>query len=130
MLTFTLGPLQEQWLQELESGRHNQGKGYLYQKNGETTKYCCLGVAAMFVLKLEPFGTACMSIFSFDGSEENLLAYEHIGLHDSAGKLLERFTLRDIEVASLAEMNDKGMTFQDIAAYIRANPENVFVRSV
>lgn len=109
---------QELWLQDLESGKFEQGTEQLC-KDGA---YCCLGVACVrFATKTEEeFGA-----IAFDGSA--LFAPDSVvkalGLKSIAGDIIDS----PWKMKSLSSANDLGKTFLEIAAFIRANPEKVFV---
>ena len=103
-----LGPIQEQWLRDLESGAYKQGIGML-ENNG---KYCCLGVFA----------------YTQGGKpRKNDTGYAHLddidtyklGLHSRRGQCKGG-------KHSLTYMNDAGKTFAEIAQFIRRNPKKVF----
>ena len=130
-----LGPVQERWVQFLEQNPDLQGTnqlGYIV-RDGENlcdgTKMCCLG-AALFTLF--PHKVGSLDDYGYKLSLE--ISYELLGLRDPRGSLFPRFTPKftneGIHLYSLAEMNDNGFTWPEIAAYIRRNPENVFERSV
>lgn len=121
-------PEQEKWLSELESGKHKQATGELY--NGEG--YCCLGVAARFVLGLKPIdnngyyklGNNAHVLCTKDANKLRLFA--------GGGTIRSRYRWAFAQVLpidteeSLAEYNDNGATFAQIAAAIRAMPWAVF----
>jgi len=92
------------WVAELRSGKYKQTKHYLRTQNG----YCCLGVACDTHDPSEwqdpipgfngfPYGGDCFSIPSYTRK-----------LYNISEKLCNQ----------LIEMNDKGKTFEEIAAYI------------
>lgn len=131
--TFKLGPLQEKWLTELESGKYKQGKGFLRHED----RHCCLGVAAECILGIEAIPSTTGAEFYFDGATETLVHSERLGLRDRTGEVCEqdvrRFcsALRDAgydgdKWGALTEYNDNGATFAQIAAAIHACPEAVF----
>ena len=126
-----LGPVQERWVQFLEQHPDLQGTsrlGYIV-RDGENlcdgTKMCCLG-AALFTLY--PYKVGSLDDYGYKLSLET--TYKILGLNNPRGSLKVSFTEGRMHFYSLAEMNDKGFTWPEIAAYIRANPENVFERSV
>ncbi len=136
-----LTELQEKWLQELESGKHQQTINVLFSGIG----YCCLGVACKFVFNIEPERHGNLekygSLFTFKGESCNLPVdeAEKLGLRDEVGSVLnsedEFFSVlkkngyTGVERDCLAEYNDEGATFGQIAAAIRACPEAVFTTS-
>jgi hypothetical protein len=120
---YELTELQEKWLKALESGEYKQGQFALY-RNGS---YCCLGVAcAVAGAQFDERGNA-------DG--ENAWLSPRLvgvfGLRSHHGAAHRSFSLgaapRLMSVRSLMEANDKEVPFAEIAAAIRANPENFFL---
>jgi len=123
---FKLGPNQERWLKALESGDFKQGRGALYNRDSNT--YCCLGVAAaLFLPPGHNFGDRTL----WNGSSSFLIRHDILGLYDAAGRFAPERPQKDfIGLRSLSCANDEGRTFKQIAAFCRANPEDVFERSV
>ncbi len=126
-----LGPLQTLWVEALESGKYLQSDQGLLKTLGG--KYCCLGVAREVI-------PDCYS-----NSHYFLDQYEVLKLFSRGGKLMKPVHKGGCEFDDLTDMNDgktpvdeKGnptgpkvsFTFAEIAAYIRANPENVFAGAV
>jgi hypothetical protein len=117
-----LTDIQEKWLTALESGEYQQTKHALHRP--EKNEYCCLGVACKLVLG-DPNDTTSMgtnSIWLGNVGKAPCPVVDALGLYGSCGEI-ENDSQYDY---SLAEMNDDGKSFKEIAAYIRANPENVF----
>lgn len=119
-MAYTFNEAQEKWLQALESGKYPQGYGRLRDDNGG---YCCLGVAVMELAEASESGKGLRGggLDLYGEVQEALkLRSEYGALGDSE------------EIAiSLASLNDgdperTAMTHQEIAAFIRANPERVF----
>lgn len=125
-------PEQEAWLHDLETTEEPQTKGFLHVlvpgKVGFTSGYCCLG-------------RACIVLGADEHESDDGLGYfwgESVAL---PGSLTNRLRLRGVcgefaqvvvdhrerECANLAELNDNDWSFKEIAAYIRANPWNVFL---
>lgn len=103
-------PLQEAWLKALESGKYKQGEGYLVADGG----FCCLGLATHLV-------------------DENhaTLAPNELDPQVSVGEMTsddinQKYDFVDENLAFLAETNDGGLAFEDIAKHIRENPERYF----
>ena len=140
---------QEAWLKELESGNHAQCKERLITVEGEKASYCCLGVYAEHVLKLKrehcddsmDHTTGFCFAFSNEDNDIYLGGYEalRLGLYDSTGKIKHVLDVKQKEkyfpalvnfdssvFKSLANINDAGATFKEIARFIRDNPESVF----
>lgn len=133
-MAFKLGPLQEKWLQELESGKHEQVGQTLCVQMGNERSYCCLGVACEFVLGMRPEVESRrgdgLEIISFYGFASVMPSWEKLGLRSENGSFIKGLMFNHRYFSCLTEMNDFGMSFKDIAAYIRSNPENVFVESL
>lgn len=133
-----LGPNQEKWLKALESGKYEQGKGFLVSfsdsKKDKKPKHCCLGVACeLFYKKLglvketQDLDVNNTKIHvSFNG--------EKYVLPESVMDLLKIKTPNATAVKDstgslgvvLTDLNDKGVPFAKIAEKIRKNPEWFF----
>lgn len=136
----SLTTLQQQWVDLLLTTELPQGVGYL-KRDGA---YCCLGLAAEFVLRLEEKvkPTSCVSFFEHRSINLSLNNSAELGLEGVEGSInikgLEEDPLysRMLEAASkldgtpipltLATLNDKGFTFREIGEFIQRNPEVVF----
>lgn len=134
-----LSPIQEKWIAALEGGYFKQNTGgHLY----DNQCYCCLGVATYLV---DPDHTSLandgweredwtdMELVAndpewFNGLVDGSVASPDIAvalqLHGTDGKF--RFAARCKGRHSLAELNDAGESFADIAAFICASPWLVF----
>ncbi len=103
--------LQERWLKNLEGGEYRQGVGFLL-KDGE---FCCLGVA---VHTVDPQHIH----MRFGGDLPDDVA-QKMHFRGNFGELLTEHKNQ----TSLSVLNDyEEMTFAEIAAFIRANPWQVF----
>lgn len=98
---------QETWLKALESGEWSQAKYKLKAAGG----FCCLGVACEIGL-----ANGNENYNELDLGDDNRLR-----MRGPAGQFL-----RPDDYGALVEMNDSGKTFSEIAAFIRANPWQVF----
>ena len=121
-----LGPLQREWVEALESGKYKQGDQYLCVGD----RYCCLGVACELA-GVEK--TVIHGITRFDGwstvlPNDVMREYGFKGDTGPNGEYFKGDTGE--EYRSLASMNDNGMTFQEIADAVRADPAEFFERSV
>lgn len=125
-----LTELQERWLTELELHPGRQSKGTLGEisKDG-TIRVCCLG-QALLCLKpsLSPHELQ-------DGISRGQLpiSYQQIGLRSPLGEFETTAEVNGLPYKHLINMNDgdklvPALTWPQIAAYIRANPENVFTQ--
>lgn len=106
-------PEQETWLKALESGCYRQCQQILHVRHSDATDaYCCLGVAVE-VLGLQ------------EASDCDLEAtYEQLCLLTPAGEMRRP---KESGAATLIGLNDGlSWSFKDIAAFIRANPWQVF----
>lgn len=134
-----IGPNQEKWLNALESGEYMQGKGQLGVKSGDgECKLCCLGVWLVCSGNGEWLDNRLFDI-NADNDDESVLEYSwrNLGLHNDSGRI--EWSKASCEVArdgdeeicgSLVSLNDSaGWTFAQIAAFSRANPEAVFMKS-
>lgn len=133
----------EKWIQALESGKYEQQQcGYLLRGGA----YCCLGVACEVggleksKTWVDENGTPQPVKFSHDGgggmkAEIPGLYSNVLGLYGSMGEVdpsrSEPVRFSDtVEVDSLAEANDQGISFAKIAAILRSQPELFFVKRV
>ena len=126
MSDYKFNKWQEMWLEALESGEYAQSKDCLCDGEG----FCCLGVAC--------------DVFGMTGVENSAGRYLFDGKETYAPKgVAKKLRLRNqmgsttVPVAyrpstrncySLADANDMGATFKQIARAIRKNPENFFRR--
>lgn len=131
--------LQERWLFALESGEYNQTKGFLQDEKGN----CCLGVACRvmgYPVHIDRKEEDCIRNIhihpNFYRGSDGLHwltmevmpspAWELLGLRDASGIFENRIEYNGRHYWGLSAMNDWGLTFKEIAAFIRANPEVVF----
>jgi hypothetical protein len=135
-----LGQLQTKWVEALESGEYQQGHERLCHVSGGGCFHCCLGVA--LELLPESIRGPIVDVDPEDddgldgrvrryGEETHVLpaaakvAYrmrDESGLFDEGGDAPEDATMH----GSLAEMNDFGWSFREIAAFLRKYPDLVF----
>lgn len=140
-----LGPWQSAWLRSLESGEHRQTKNYLtiFDNDKNTYRHCCLGIACEVLITngVEiPFAQK-PSIMSdnFDvctyGSCNDTLPpnvintmkfHNELGLIGTPNNIVQysakrrrKLWLMKDEYYSLANMNDEGLSFKQIAKYVR-----------
>ena len=125
---------QEQWLRALESGEYEQTAGWL--RAGDA--FCCLGVACDLY---DSTAWSAISDYYYYGHEnvfDKVLPREvqdWLGLRDGSGSFYgmsdsddNTWTLKKTGVnnATLACLNDEGVSFREMAAIIRRNPEAFF----
>lgn len=120
---------QELWLRDLETTEAPQTRGALHRLvpgSDAPAGYCCLGRAAI-ALGVPEVERGELGYFDGkDGTLSDELA-KTLRLRNGGGSLLNPFA-DDPSVSSLTELNDDyEMSFKGIAAYIRANPWNVFL---
>lgn len=104
----------EQWTAALRSGEYKQCKGQLYRP-GEEGGYCCLGVLGVLTGARRVDnnkGWRSGLEFDVDGTSEIYGAYVPQTIADSVGIYSQQ---------TLSDMNDKGMSFEEIADYIDRN---------
>ncbi len=124
-MAFIFTEEQEKWLQALESGEWRQGRRYLWAEVDGVKSYCCLGVAGKL------FAPRSRHMSSAGGRSLQGLASPKVvrilRLRTPGGRFREGTIKTDFgKFGWLTFMNDYGVPFPDIAAFIRANPEQVF----
>jgi hypothetical protein len=116
------------WVRALRSGKFKQGPGGLRTtpEGREAVRYCCLGVLG----KISKLSEEQLSDFALLDSKQ---AMNQCGLRSSGGEAFDSEG-SDTEVVmkvkgqtrkfeSLAEANDKGVSFRKIATWIEKNYE-------
>lgn len=132
-LTLNSSPeeVREAWAAALESGEYEQGMGKLCRVDDEGNRtYCCLGVltemyrlagGAVLWKSSESQGILASSVINGYEEEENYLVgrvqrwaglFSHIGWYQKDGDMRGSDTL--------ANRNDNGATFEEIAEIIRS----------
>lgn len=111
------------WLRTLESGKYRQTRGQLVNYGS----YCCLGVACKLLGAKQK-----KRVFELNSNEYDCdLPDDYVarlGLHDSEGALVNAIEVDGFVICTLIGLNDTAeWTFKQIAEYIQANKENVFV---
>ena len=131
-----LGPLQQEWVNALRSGKYKQGKDRL-RKNDS---YCCLGVACE-IFK-EKFGITVEIPDSLDSGYyyNEMITYlpnilvQRLHFYSSTGRnCFHENSMHDLcKVKNLSDtLNDQcGLTFEQIATIIELYPECFFKESV
>lgn len=117
-----LNELQEAWLQALESDKYNQSTGQLYNYNG----YCCLGLACVVAEAFNIHVERSESGVILGGNLHSQLSVFHeLQLLDHEGRAKDMYI--EGRPATLVYLNDTARkSFKEIAAIIRANPEQFF----
>lgn len=112
------------WVQELRSGRHQQGTGQLHRKTPDGDRLCCLGVACVVAVER---GWVDLDVLM--GARDDVLYDEHVvvlpenvrrvyGLRTDSGYF---------RGSSLAKRNDGGASFSVIADVIESEPDGLVV---
>ncbi len=120
-----LTEMQEKWVSALESGEYKQTAKMLH--NVESGGYCCLGVACHVVLGSHDRATNGEGYWQMHNTYPPSSVVCSLGLRSSSG------LLSGAEISGhpcLAYANDEGVSHERIAAFIRANPEAVFIQEV
>ena len=120
---FKFTKAQERWLQALESGEYKQARGSLRKGNA----FCCLGVACD-VSGMGKWKACDVSIrHTFHTGTESVLSNLPLNVRIQLNLRSEVGKYSDEQ--SLVQLNDSDhMALEEIAAFIRANPERVFYR--
>jgi hypothetical protein len=116
----------------LESGEYQQGRSQLTKIENGVEKHCCLGVACNVLEKLQP-GTFTREVTEYSPSEvrycygdskASLYApkpvQDWLGI-DHVGSLTNSIVIGDLRGVSLADLNDSGVKFTDIAKVLRTH---------
>lgn len=135
-------PEQEAWLTDLETTEEPQTTEFLrvtetvFSNDGQVINavgYCCLGRACI-VLGIDQHENEDSFITKFGKQRDEAMlpaeALVRLRLRDNTGTLVKGILPTNgnrIRIGCLTDMNDMGWSFKEIAAYIRANPENVFL---
>ena len=131
-MTYILNEDQETWLKYLETTNELQGASRLHTIKNNIDYFCCLGIACI-ALKLpkqiidNEVHYLSRAMVGANNMYAPKTAIVLLKLRGAAGDLKVPVKIDNIEHSSLAEMNDAGISFKQIANYIRQNPENVFL---
>jgi len=120
-----LGKLQKLWVDTLRKHperQHREKLGYI--SGGGIITCCCLGQLLLCSKELNgeklPYG----SISDGEGKLHSIstlsVSYQRFGLRNSVGSIADNSN-------SLALMNDTGKSWPEIADYIEANPDKLFL---
>jgi hypothetical protein len=117
--------LKTRWLEDLRSGKYEQGEGQLIsQDDGEPPKYCCLGVLCLSAGDPD-------ELLAEDGHPRSVPTRAFAARHgiESDAKASNENNLNmnvvhdEDDVSSVTHLNDSGMSFIDIAALLEKNIE-------
>lgn len=140
-MTYKFTEDQELWLRDLETTDAPQTRLVLQRVVAEDASdgkvfpvgFCCFGRACEVfgIEKSMRLAGGCYT-YSLDGHRSAinlpLPLVDRLGLRSGNGKLAYSVEYKGEERASITQLNDAGMSFKEIAAFIRANPTNVFYR--
>jgi hypothetical protein len=130
-----LGPKQKQWVQFLRDNPQLQMPGRLGQLVDGELKMCCLG-ACLIILDKKKLNIDNQLIDTTEFIDKTLShSYKQMGLNSSTGELIlseinSGITSKIRYKKSLAQANDNGISWLEIADFIENNPEAVFTHSV
>lgn len=111
-----------EWADALESGEYPQAQGGLRSKRG----FCCLGVACNMHAQTHPEIAEQQDSHLYymgQSSFPPLEVCDWMGMYSRKGgrKDLAAVLINGNRYLNLADANDEGVTFKDIAKYIREN---------
>lgn len=106
----------QRWVKALRSGKYRQAKGVLRSPDNDVS-YCCLGVACDLIdpnkwTKHAKEGDGALRAFAW-GRRGRDSDYDDFSL--PGHKAREVIGMDDEAIAALAELNDEGYSFTDIA---------------
>ena len=116
--------IKEKWLTALRSGKFKQGKEELRTLEN---KFCCLGVLCDIYrkeTKLGKWGKNRFNRFHFTNTKKNNQKFEDQGVLPLSVQQWAELPERNPSIykqMSLANLNDSGSTFQEIADIIEKN---------
>lgn len=136
------------WVKALRSGKYKQGVGHLCQVSSKGKKHCCLGVltdmyqAEQKAKKKKVIPTKVSDVYIEDSTATSGLKLIEVvkygggisaaeglpvavkrwaGMESKFGRVIGRDGIYE----SLARMNDEGLSFKEIANFIKKNYENL-----
>lgn len=136
---FKLGPLQELWLSQLEKYPERKMEGQLGEGSSRKYKACCLGELHLCAFRLKkkvlPFLNGQIIDCNREERSDSTLevSYKQYGLNDEIGTIKGKGVyVKSIKayVNDLSYANDNGVSWTEIAEFIRKYPEKVFTKSV
>lgn len=136
---FELGPFQKEWIKNLKENPNRQTTSCLGSKLGGDYQACCLGEGLVTYHKMmnlpEPFIESNLAHKYKEISDGNSYCYLNaswslLGLVCEKGSLINKKLPINGKFTSLAEANDGGANWAEIAEYMENNPENIFVKSI
>jgi hypothetical protein len=108
--------IKAKWLEALRSGRYKQGIGFLRTEENE---FCCLGLLCE-VIGLEPEKEEGEVFYRYDGcfGSLSLDVQKKCGVKGHSARLSMGVRFGSRSVWTLADLNDEGMSFAQIADVI------------
>lgn len=138
-----LGKLQKAWIENLRKYPERQTINILGEKVGNSYKACCLGELLITSCRLKskrfPFNDKGELVDGTNAFSDSILhkSYSSFGLKDRQGSFNPGAFFGGVKIkgyvkhfASLANMNDNGVTWLEIADFVESNPSLVFDKSV
>lgn len=122
---FELGPVQRAWIKSLREHPERQAPGRLGKKvNDDEYTACCLGEGGLIAGVCHWDGDRIRVI---GGSRHSLSneSYKALGLMGSCGETKDM-----VEENSLANLNDRDVTWPEIADILEKNPHQYFTHAV
>ena len=115
----------DEWIKRLRSGEYLQGRSVLKQDENDKCLHCCLGVLCEMYVEAHPEANWQLAV-----GNSHARYYKLCGIEMPEAAVLPReviewsgmdSTTGLFESSSLAQINDKGYTFEMIADIIEAN---------
>lgn len=109
--------IKDRWIKALESRAYKKGDGHL--RNGDTKRYCCLGVLSD-ILKDQVGGRWNGSFFEETAACPSAEHHQISNTYLTTG-VRELAVIGSMEQIALATLNDSSDTFEPVIAYIKEN---------
>jgi hypothetical protein len=120
-------------VENLKAYPERQMKDFLGQGSPEEYKACCLGELLLCKYRAQKKKLPFIGGELYSGKSEDAVAcldnYKSLGLLSNTGEI--RADVADTyPEGTLAELNDLTSTWPEIAAFVEANPDHFFTKSV
>lgn len=128
---FKLGPIQKKWVRALRSGKYKQGDGQLVTTDdeGKPVSYCCLGVLCDIAAKEKITKMRLGDDLAIRYDRQISFLPLKVQKWAAVAELKGKFVDSDGDFGNLAQLNDDGCTFRDIAKVIEDNAASIFTES-
>lgn len=129
-MSFTFTDIQLEWLDYLESNPEQQKRSFPSTTLPRFPAICCLGAAEKVCGTFyKPEGLKSLLVFGKESALGVLTSEtkKRLNLRSSRGDFQTCCFVGSEYYECLTQMNDRGMTWAEIAQYIRENPTNVFI---